>query len=163
VAVLIDTSRSMSVKDIPDGRLAQATTWLKNTFMPAVPTSIDVSYYTFAQCSAPVTLDSASPTGSVTALAESLENLLALPGDDPLLGVVVCSDGIESSARDPETAARLYRRRGIPLHTLAVGTTNDMHDIIVENVQVRRAVPNQAPTKLTLSVRAPGFAHQTVS
>ena len=163
LAVLVDTSRSMSIKDVPDGRLAQATTWLKNKFGPAVPSSIAVSYYTFDQSLKPLgELDSASPTGSVTALADALENVLALPSEEPLLGVVVCSDGIENSPHDPETTARLYRRRGVPIHALAVGTTNDMHDIVVENVQVRRAVPNQAPTKLTLSLRAPGYANRTV-
>jgi uncharacterized membrane protein len=163
IAVLVDTSRSMSITDVPDGRLAQVTGWVKNRFAPAVPGSITVSYYTFDQSlRAAGTFDLASPTGSVTALADALEGLLAIPGDDPLIGVVACSDGIESSARDPEAIARLYRRKGIPLHTLAVGTTNEMHDIIVENVQVRRAVPNQAPTKLTLSLRAPGFANRTV-
>src|SRR4030095_2187135 len=30
LAVLIDTSRSMSLQDVPHGRLAQATTWLQN-------------------------------------------------------------------------------------------------------------------------------------
>ena len=163
LAVLVDTSRSMSIKDVPDGRLAQATSWLKKTFVPAVPSSISVSYYIFDQTlTALSALDSASPTGSVTALADSLEDLLALPGDDPLLSVVLCSDGIENHRRDPEAAARLYRRKGIPLHTLSVGTTNEIHDVILENVQVRRAVPNEAPTKLTLSLRAPGYANQLV-
>ena len=163
LAVLVDSSRSMSIKDVPDGRLAQATIWLKNKFVPAVPGAIAVSYYTFDQSLRPLdTLDSASPTGGVTALADALESVLALPSDEPLLGVVVCSDGLENSVQDPEAAARLYRRRGVPIHALAVGTTNDMHDIVVENVQVRRVVPNQAPTKLTLSLRAPGYANRTV-
>ena len=163
LAVLVDTSRSMSIKDVAQGRLGQATGWLKNNFVPAVPGSVQVSYYAFDQSLKPLDrLDSASPTGGVSALAESLENLLALPSPDPLLGVVVCSDGIDNNGRDPEAVARLYRRKGIPLHTLAVGTTNEMHDVILENVQVRRAVPNQAPTKLTLSLRAPGYANQLV-
>jgi uncharacterized membrane protein len=163
LAVLVDTSRSMGVKDVPDGRLGQAKAWLKNQFLPEAPGPVAISYYTFDQSlRASATLDSSSPTGSITALAGSLENLLIAPGDDPLLGVVLCSDGIESSPRDPEAVARLYRRRGIPLHTLALGTTNDMRDVILENVQVRRAVPNQAPTKLTLALRAPGFAGQSV-
>jgi uncharacterized membrane protein len=163
LAVLVDTSRSMSIQDVPNGRLAQATSWLKNDFAPVVPNSIQVSYFTFDQSlKALATLDSASATGGVTTLADWLEKLLALPGDEPLLGVVLCSDGIDTSRREPEAAARLYRRKGIPLHTFAVGTTNETHDIILENVQARRAVPNQAPTKLTLSLRAPGYANQTV-
>src|SRR5262245_34334468 len=101
LAVLVDTSRSMSLKDVPGGRLAQAKTWLKNNFASALPPSISVSYYTFDQAlRAQGGLDSASPTGSVTALADSLERLLAVPGDEPLIGAVVCSDGIENGAHD---------------------------------------------------------------
>src|SRR5262249_30702067 len=163
LAVVVDTSRSMSVQDVPHGRLAQATSWLKNNLVPAVPNSIQVSYYACDHSlRALETLDSASPTGQVSALADSLENLLTLPNDAPLLGVVLGSDGIDNSRRDLEAVARLYRRKGIPLHTLAVGTTNETHDIILENLQVRRAVPNQAPTKMTLSLRAPGYANQSV-
>src|SRR5438046_1258017 len=77
-------------------------------------------------------------------------------------GLLVCSDGIETFHRDPEAAARLFRRKGIPIHTLTVGTTNDTRDIILENVRARRAVPNQAPTKLILTMRAPGYENQTV-
>ena len=37
-----------------------------------------------------------------------------------------------------------------------------MRDVRVENVQVRRAVPNQAPTKVTVLLRSPGYAGETV-
>jgi hypothetical protein len=40
---------------------------------------------------------------------------------------------------------------------LTVGNTNDVQDIILENVQVKRAVPNQAPTKIGVSIRAAGY------
>jgi hypothetical protein len=95
-------------------------------------------------------------------LGDALQSLLAIPRDDPLVGVVICSDGIENVRRDPETVARLYHRKGVPIHTVTVGTTNDVQDIILENVQVKRAVPNQAPTRIGVSIRAAGYAGLTV-
>src|SRR6266545_4173636 len=47
LAVLVDASRSMNINDVPGGRFAQATRWLKERLTPAVPTSTSVSYYTF--------------------------------------------------------------------------------------------------------------------
>jgi uncharacterized membrane protein len=88
--------------------------------------------------------------------------LLAIPREDPLAGVVVCSDGIENARRDPEAVAKSYRRKGIPIHTVTIGTTNDLQDIILENVQVKRAVPNQAPTKIGITLRAMGYQNQSV-
>src|SRR5260221_2047755 len=61
------------------------------------------------------------------------------------------------AAHDPQPVPRLYHRKGISIHTLTVGATNDAKDIILENVQVKRAVPNQAPTRIGVSVRSAGY------
>jgi len=163
LAVLVDTSRSMGIKDIPDGRLAAAKRWLQNEFTSGAPTDVGIDYYTFDQSLAFLpSLDSARASGDATGLADALQGLLAIPREDPLVGVVLCSDGIENVRRDPETIARLYHRKGVPIHALTVGTTNDVQDIILENVQVKRAVPNQAPTKIGLAIRAAGYRGLTV-
>lgn len=158
LAVLLDGSKSMSIKDVPDGRLAAARRWLQNQFAAAKPNDVGIEYYTFSQAvSALNSPDDARAAGESTALADALQSVLAVPGDDPLVGVVVCSDGIENVRRDPEAVARLYHRKGVPIHTLTVGTTNDVQDIILENVQVKREVPNQAPTRIGLSIRSSGY------
>jgi uncharacterized membrane protein len=163
VAVLLDSSRSMSIKDVPQDRLASAKNWLTQHLTPAVPSDIRVNYYTFDDGLYPLTpVDQAKATGDATGLGDALESLLSVPSDDPLSAVVICSDGIENMRKDPEAIARIYRHKGIPIHTLTIGTTNEMRDIIVENVRVRRAVPNQAPTKVSISLRAPGYANTTV-
>jgi uncharacterized membrane protein len=163
VAVLLDTSRSMSLKDVPATRLGTAQNWLEQRFSPAVPPNAAVTYYTFNESLLPLpSLDSASPTGGVTALANALEGLLAIPSDDPLSGVLVCSDGIETTRQDPETIARLYHRKNIPIHTITVGMTNEMQDLVLENIQVKRAVPNQAPTRIAINMRSAGYQNQTV-
>lgn len=163
LAVLLDTSKSMTITDVPQGRLSAAKRWLETSLGGAAASGVTVDYYAFNRGLATLaSLDAASATGAVTGVAESLETLLGLPGEDPLVGVVLCSDGIENMRRDPESAARLYRRKGIPIHTMTVGTTNDMQDIIIENVRVKRAVPNEAPTRLGLTLRARGYLNQVV-
>ena len=82
--------------------------------------------------------------------------------DDPLTGVVLLSDGIETSGQSPEAVARQFKRRGIPVHTVGVGTTNEMRDVVLEQVQVKRSVANDAPTRVTLRLRSPGFAGSNV-
>ncbi len=163
LAVLLDTSKSMGIKDLPGERLSAAKTWLQTHVTPAVPPEFSVQYYSFSNSVVPLgSMDRAAADGESTGLANALDEVLAQPGDEPLTGVLLCSDGIENLRKDVEGVARLYRRKGIPIHTLTVGTTNDTRDIVVENAQVRRAVPNQAPTKVTVTVRAPGFEQQTV-
>lgn len=163
VAVLLDSSRSMSIKDLPEERLSSAKVWLRQELGPLVPPQVHIDHYTFQDALAPAPqLDSVMPGGEATGLVGSLESLLSVASPDPLAAVVVCSDGIENQRHDAEMIARTYRRKGIPIHTLTLGTTNDARDVVVDNVQVRRAVPNQAPTRVTVALRATGYADQTV-
>src|SRR5579872_2649871 len=104
LAVLIDTSRSMGIKDIPQGRLPAAQRWLETQFAAAAPPDVGIDYYTFNQSLAPLSSpNEAKATGDATGLADALQGLMAVPRDDPLAGVVVCSDGIENVSRDPES------------------------------------------------------------
>lgn len=162
-AVLLDTSRSMGTKDVEPTRLAAGKRWLQDNLTKAAPKGIRLEFYGFNDSVTPLdSLDSVNATGTATGLAGALESVLTVSRDEPLLGVLLCSDGIENMRRDPETLGRLYYRKGIPIHTLTVGTTNDVRDILVENVQVKRAVPNQAPTKIGISLRSYGYRNQSV-
>lgn len=164
MAVLVDTSKSMNTQDVPSGRLGAGRDWVQRHVLGNKPGNLDVSAFRFDQVIAPLAnLNAASPTGSVTALVGALENLLAAPAEDPLTSLVLVSDGIETSPKVPEAIARQYRRKGIPIHTVLTGTTNEMKDVVIENVQVKRAVPNESPTRVTLAVRSTGFANQTVA
>src|SRR5436190_9351618 len=89
MAVLLDTSRSMSSRDVPGGRLDMAKEWVEKKILPLAPSGVSLPIYTFDQSiTALPSLDSASPTGSVTALSDSLEGLLSMPSEDPLTGVI---------------------------------------------------------------------------
>jgi uncharacterized membrane protein len=163
IAVLLDTSRSMATQDVPSSRLETAQRWLKTEFESTLPEPVVMDYYSFDQALSPQrTLETVNAKGAATGLADALDSLLAVPREDPLIGVVVCSDGIENRRRDPEAVAKVYRRKGIPIHAITIGTTNDAQDVVIENVQVKRAVPNQAPTKVNVMLRSFGYSGQTM-
>src|SRR5262249_21206758 len=148
------------IQDVPDNRLAAATRWVQEAFLPAVPAHAAVSIIAFDQSLAllnsngpprPELLLNLLPKGYATRIADTLETILAAAGAETPQQVLLCSDGIETERRDPVVAARLYRRKGIPIHTATFGTTNEMRDLILENVQVKRAVPNQSPTRVRVT------------
>lgn len=165
LAVALDTSRSMSIQDLDGPRLAAAKEWAQTKVLPLAPPHVGVAPFTFDQHLKPATnssetaqpFDRASPTGAVTAIARALEALVTAPGADPLIGVVLCSDGIETESEELLAAARLCRRKGIPVHTATFGTTNELRDIVIENVQVKRAVASQAPTKVIVTLNSSGY------
>jgi uncharacterized membrane protein len=163
VAILVDSSQSMGLQDVPGSRLEAVRAFVDQRLLPAWPSRVPRLLYTFSGTLEPLPgLDSASPTGRVTALAGALEHLLAVPREEPLAGIVVCSDGIDSAQGDPVAVAKMYRRKGIPIHTATFGTALEPRDIVLANVQVKRAIPNLAPTKIVVTVRGPGFIGQTV-
>jgi len=171
IAVLLDTSRSMSVQDMPENRLAAAQAWLREELMPVTPANASVACFAFDQSVTPLNSNAlpsrlsflnASPTGPATGLSDALEHLLTGSGSEPPVGIVLCSDGIETMNRDPVAVARLFRRKGIAIHTVTFGTTNEMRDLILENVHIKRAVPNQSATKIMVRIGSVGFGNVTL-
>lgn len=164
LAVLLDDSRSMELLDEPGGRFAAARDWLRQYVIPAVPAGVELDCFALDQQLSPApALIALSPTGGVTAIGACLGQLLNASGPEPrLVAAVLCSDGRENAGGEPEAIARAFRRRGIPIHTLAVGTTNAARDIIVENVRVGRAVSSGAATHIGVTLRSIGFTGLTV-
>lgn len=168
VALLVDTSRSMSLQDVdPDGRLAEAQQWLGQHLLPAAPPHVQILPFAFDATLRPLTngntsaaqaVNDLSPTGAVTALAKALETLWTAAAAEPPTAVILCTDGVETESGDALALARWYRRKGIPIHTVCVGTTNEMRDVVVENVQVRRPVASNAPARIVATIASPGFA-----
>ena len=163
LAVLLDTSRSMSLRDVNRGRLDAARDWLQQQ-ISSLPTNVSVTSYGSDESLSPITdLTAAKPTNNVTALGDSLQKLFIVSQGEGLAGVVVCSDGIQNSGSSPEAVARSYHRRNIPIHVLPIGTTNDVRDVSIENVQVKRMVPNESPTRVVIAIRSPGFSNVTTT
>jgi len=160
LAVLFDESRSMATADVPGGRLAAARSWMEQKFTPQLAPGVELVPLAFSDRLRPLTNTPfpSSPTGALTGIAAALESIASGPVDESLSGILLFSDGIETAARAPETAARQLRRRGVPVHTVLTGTTNELRDVILEQVQVRRSIAQDSPTKVTLQVRSPGFA-----
>ena len=164
LAVVFDTSQSMATADVPGGRLAAARAWADRHVIRGLPKGVEIASLTFSDTlRRPSNNVPLSATGSVSAIAGALGSLLAAPADDSLSGILLVSDGIETTSQSPEAAARQFRRRGIPIHTIATGTTNEMRDVILEQLQVRRSAANDAPTKIALELRSPGFKGSNVT
>ena len=159
VAVLIDTSRSMSLQDVPGNRLEFSKKWLADheSEFPATTT------VTFRSLDAPLeNFAAAKPTAASTPLGDALEKLITAPDADRLTGIILCSDGLANTGKNPEVIARLSGRKHIPIFTLTAGTTNEARDIVVENVQVKRTVADQSPTRVLLEVRSTGYDDRAV-
>jgi uncharacterized membrane protein len=161
VAVLLDTSRSMGWADETESRLDLAKDWVKRELKG--PNNFVVSCYGFSSNLVSLAnIDAAAASGGRTDIAGALENLAAATAQNPPDSVVLISDGGDNSFGKLEAAARAFARRKIPIHTVALGETNEPPDIVIENVQVQRVTYNQATTKAIVTVRSTGFQDRMV-
>jgi Ca-activated chloride channel family protein len=155
VVLALDVSRSMSATDVKPTRLAAALSSAR-AFLDVAPKDFAVGIVTFST-SASVAL---APTtdrdavraaldqirlGSGTALGDAVDRSVAaarlglspaqpLPADAPPATVVLLSDGEQTSgSRTPRAAANDARKLGVPVNTVALGTSEAVVEVPLQN------------------------------
>jgi uncharacterized membrane protein len=230
LAVLIDVSQSMSVKDqrkrsedigeaamalgiLPlssttedvkrsamslDGkqreavdsasRLDLATSLLSKSageMLEAIDADLDVSYHAFGETSQRLgksgikeSLAALRPDSPETSIGGALEALAKTERGAPLAGVVLVSDGLDTSSRRAESVVRDLGTRGIPVYTVPVGIA-DPDDVSIRNVimqdvaftgdkvpvrvQLQSKGYEKRTAELTVSLNGRGIARQSVT
>jgi Ca-activated chloride channel homolog len=179
VILAIDTSRSMKATDIQPTRLDAAREAAK-AFLAEVPEKFRVgvvSFSTRAAVGVPPTadrelviaaLDSLEP-GEGTAIGDAVALSVRLgngqrteDGAVPPRAVLLISDGARDGGRvEPAEAARTARERGIPIHTVLVGTAAGVvEETLVGGFRVTIRVP-PSPETLELLSTTTGGRHYT--
>ncbi|MEX2172507.1 MAG: glutamine amidotransferase [Pirellulales bacterium] len=176
--VLIDDSRSMSVKD----SLGNLSRWdsLKamledaSSAIETLAETWDVRAYQFDTDTKPVPVEDGSvklgdeATGEQSALGAALEDVLERESAQRVLGVVVLSDGAQRAAppRDaaPQLTARRYAAEGIPIYAVTFGQpgSGERADIAVEDLLTGDTIFASTPTEVTGRLRYGGYANQQV-
>jgi len=137
VIVAVDVSPSMMATDVQPSRLAAARQAVAR-FADLLPHQIHLGLVSFAGTAVvnvPPTADHELVRHAVeqlqfrseTALGEAIHASLDALGTDRGAGhsgVVVLSDGATTTGRPDEAAARRARAAGVPVSTIAFGTTN---------------------------------------
>jgi len=159
VAVMVDDSRSMAIKDGGETRGAQAAALLGHKLLAALGEKFQVRLYRFGKDAERIQ-KTAQLTGAApaTRIGDSLEQVLAESATLPLGAVVLLSDGADNSGGiDLDTISRI-RRRHIPVHTIGLGREKLDKDIeVMDAVLPTHALPNSRLTAL-VTFRQYGFA-----
>jgi Ca-activated chloride channel homolog len=138
IVLVTDVSRSMLADDVEPSRL-EAARAAAQRFLEEVPEEAKVGAVAFStdpHTVEPPTDDRREITGLLDALSadggtaagdglEAALGLLGAPGRRrPPSAIVLLSDGETTTGRDPVDVAREARRRKIPIHTFALGTSD---------------------------------------
>ncbi len=94
--------------------------------------------------------------GASTRLGAAIERVLADHATTPLAAIVVASDGGWNAGPDPEAAAALAIRRGVPVHTLGVGPLSQPPQVSVRDLAApaRASAGDRFRTTVTLGANA---------
>ncbi len=151
LAIVMDVSRSMLVREEGATRRERALEWVRRAYDAAVKKP---ELFVFGAEIAPISraaLDGdAVPTRDDTRIARALEELVRSQPDE-LGAVLLVSDGADRSRHfDP----RSLRALGVRVHTLAVGEESDLRDTAITGLQVDPVAFLRQPAEVEVTVRS---------
>lgn len=149
VAVLIDDSASMTIKD-PDGSRADSLLYLLGNLSSSIdPDSIDTELFAFSDHIRPVGDDTMRFQSDATDLDLAIRAVQDSLSGRNLQKVILVSDGIYTRGVNPLQSAE---RSSVPIHTVRIGESQAPTDLAVRRVQ-HNAITyagQETPVKVTL-------------
>jgi uncharacterized membrane protein len=162
VNVLVDTSRSMSLRDGERTRLAQAITALDAGPLAALRERFTVHLRAFAdQTTEIATLAELPAPGEHTNLAGAIDAALRSASQEPLAAVVVVSDGAAQLPRGRAALLANVAAAGIPIHTVGVGREVMPEDLELADVRLPSTVLPDSTVAAQVVIRHAGVEGTT--
>lgn len=133
LAIMVDTSRSMSIKHKDVSRLDQIKTLFDSGFVNKLEskTSIYPEVFSFADNVSPVSRQEVeqfnfSPDGNQTDISNAARNVIGNLGEGSLLGIIMISDGVSTTGDNPAMTLANMRT---PVHFIAPGQEGESADM----------------------------------
>ncbi len=151
VAVLVDDSRSMSIRDSNSTRETAAKQVLDSGLLKALGERFQVRLYKFGKEPERIQkTDQLAGAAPASRIGDTLERVMAESSSLPLGAIVMLSDGADNSGGIDLNTISAIRRQRIPVHTVGFGREHPDKDVEIADVIVpARALPQ---SKLTAVV-----------
>ncbi len=153
-------------------RLDLVTSLLSKSARPlfeSIGEDLDVRYYAFGETLHRLGGDENGGVESLVALradesgtliARALETLAKTERGVPLAGVVLLSDGLDTSAHRVEAAVRDLGARGIPVYTIPVGIA-DPDDVSIRNIIMQDVAFTGDKVPIRVQLQSNGYEKRT--
>jgi hypothetical protein len=155
VAILVDTSRSMSIEDAAGGgrRIERARQMLVDRLLPAIESQFDVEVLGFGDGLAPMAPDALSATARRSDIEGALAAVRERYRGRAVAGVVLLSDGGDTSGAGERAA-----ENGPPVFAIGVGSPVAGRDREILGVTAAEAILDDSRVDLAVSAVAHGLA-----
>ena len=159
VAVLVDTSASMSISEESQDRFSQSQEFLKSPIIEKIASKNQVKTYQFAEDAYPWQGDSLKAAGLATDIAQALETVRGELREENLAAMVVLTDGANNLGRNPVQRAEVF---GLPIFPVGVGSSDPRRDISVKEVEVNEVVYVESRVPVEVTIQSRGHEGQKV-
>lgn len=168
VALVFDSSQSMTLKDKETGvsRFELAKQFLKDNqfFIDQLERSFDVDYLAFAETVQELnkdSIDSLSPKGMRTDIANLLKDLKKRYADAPIKGILVFSDGTDTAGimrtEGRDDILKLAKELPAPLHAFCTGNPDAVKDVAIHDVVHDDFAFVRNPWHVDITIKVTGF------
>ncbi len=162
VAVLIDNSLSMTIKDATGSRLEIIHQFLKAKPFGRLSSTTQPKFFLFSSSLEPISeeqLDTIRFTGEATNLSLTLEELKDHLLKEHVQAAVLLTDGNYTVGKNPLYDAEAL---GIPVSTIGIGDTNNQKDVLVENVAANSIAYAGTRVPVDVTIKSSGFNGENV-
>jgi len=158
VAVVVDDSRSMALKDGSQSRQQQAVQMLDSGLLKDLQTHYQVRMYRLGTNVERIDgLTQLSANQTSTQIGRGLQQLSDEAATLPIGAIVLLSDGADNSGGiDLKTLSELQRRR-LPVNTIGFGKTNLSSDVELDGFDVSNKALEGSRLEAQVTIRQNGF------
>ena len=157
VAVLVDDSRSLTIRDGEAERGATVRRFVASSDFAALASRGELAPYLFTGKTFPLkalTADSLTFAGGETNISDALVRAQEDLRECNLQAVVLVTDGVFTSGKNPLYAAETA---GVPVFVVAVGDSAEKKDILVSRVLANSLAYVESSVPVDASIRSVGF------
>ncbi len=157
VAVLLDNSKSLTVEDNGIARSTRVKDFVSTSAYKDVEGGGEKAAWLFGGKAFPmqeITADSLSFTAAETDIGRALQQVYDAETQRNLRAVVLVSDGVFTSGKNPLYAAQAL---GVPVHVVAVGDSTEKKDVLISRVLANSIAYLESTLPVDVTVRSAGF------
>ena len=169
-SMALDTKQRQAVAAASRLELAKAlVSRSARPVLEAIGEDLDVSYYAFGKTVEMLGDDGSDAANSLavlraaedgTFIAESLEAATNADRGAPLAGIVLLTDGLDTSSRRVEAAVHDLATRGIPVYPVPIGIA-DPDDVSIRNIIMQDVAFSGDKVPVRVQIRSKGYEKRT--
>jgi len=162
LAIAIDTSSSMSLTDKDGSREEQLQNILSAPQISNLGNEFQLRYYQFSTTAVPLSvedMDSLLFWGDETNIHQAVLDIVEQNQQNNLQGILLLTDGNYNAGGNP---ARSSGFQNIPIHSIAIGSAEEIPDVEVVQIQSNATAFINQPTQIKATVRATGISETSL-